>query len=378
MSVIMSPMKKIKKIAVVFGTRPEVTKLAPLIFALRAKKFQTILISTGQHDELFVETMQAFKLKANYNLKIMQHGQTLATILTRAVSGLDEIYSGINPDLTIVLGDASSTLAGAIVSFYHKIPVAHVEAGMRSSRFYEPFPEEANRQLIACLTNFFFPATEAAKQNLVREGYPHERIFMVGTTEIDAIQWILQNTSETSPTKIIPRLNLKRNLIVITTHRRESWGKPLENVFTEVRILALRYQDYQFVHSAHPNPVVYETARRIFKTLPNVLVLPHIPFVPFVHLLSKATLIMTDSGGIQVDAAALKKPVLILRNVTEWREIIDAGLGQLVGTDKKRIIHAFEQFVQKTWPKKNACKKEVYPIGAARNVADILFDQFRS
>lgn len=201
---------------------------------------------------------------------------------------------------------------------------------------------------------------------------------MVGTTEVDALDWILQNTSRATLTQNISKINLSKKIIVITTHRRESWGKPLENVFTTIRVLASRYKDYQFIHSAHPNPLVYETARRIFADLVNVIVLSHIPFVPFTHLLSKAALIMTDSGGIQVDAAVLKKPVLILRNVTEWREIIDAGLGQLVGTDKKRITHAFEQFVQKTWPGKNLYKKEVYPIGAARKVADILFDQLHS
>lgn len=370
-------MKKNKKIAIVFGTRPEVSKLAPLIFALREKKLQTILISTGQHDELFVETMQAFKLKANYNLEIMEHGQTLSQILTRAIMGLETVFPRENPDLTIVLGDASSTLAGALVSFYHKIPVAHVEAGMRSQRLYEPFPEEANRRLIASLTNFFFPATERARQNLVREGYQPQQIFMVGTTEVDALDWILQHTSSAELTEIIPELETRRKIIVITTHRRESWGKPLENVFTGVRALALRYQDYLFIHSAHPNPLVYKTARRIFQPLQNVMVLPHIPFVPFVHLLSQATLIMTDSGGIQVDAAALKKPVLILRNVTEWQEIIDAGFGLLVGTDKKRLNAAFTSFVQKRWPKK-PLSKEVYPSGAASKIAEILLNQLNS
>ncbi len=360
-------------IAIVCGTRPEVTKLAPIILEFKKRKQPLTLISTGQHDQLFKQSLDAFNLKIDYNLKIMNREQTLSEILTKAVTGLDLLYTKIDPALTIVLGDASSTFAASLVSFYRHVPVAHIEAGMRTGRLYEPFPEEANRRLIASITEWFFPATEKARQNLLTEGFPDKKIFMVGSTEVDALNWIITNTKDKAG--IGENIDVGK-LVVVTTHRRENWGKPLEDVFYAIKHLAMHYSDVTFIHSVHPNPIVYQAAKIIFAQIHNIRLLPHIEFLYFIRLLNRASLIMTDSGGVQVDAAVLRKPILILRNVTEWSEITDNGFGRLVGTNKATIIRNFQDYYRGIWPKGNL-NKSIYSSGAAKRIADIILNNIK-
>lgn len=364
--------KRKKQIAFVFGTRPEVIKLAPLILLLKKnKKFQSILVSVGQHDILLRDALDAFNLRADVNLAIMHHSQSLASILTNAVNRLDGLFAKSPPSMTIVLGDTSSTLAASIVSFYHHVPVAHVEAGCRTDNIYEPFPEEVNRRLIASIATWHFPATRTNFKNLLHEGYNKKDIFLVGSTEADAVDWILKNTPSASVEKIIPEIDTMKHLVVVTTHRRENWGAPLKEVFATLQVLAKSYPQVQFVHAVHPNPLISHTAENMLSGLANFKVVPHIPTASFVHLAKQASLLMTDSGGVQLQAGYLRKPVIILRNVTEWPELVERGIGQLAGTKKHAIIHAFEEYVSKAWPRKTPVKP-LYPTGASKKIAKII------
>lgn len=359
------------KVAFIFGTRPEVIKLAPVILTLKKrKKITCILISTGQQNLLFKEALAAFDLHEDENLAIMKHDQSLAYILSSAVSKLDEVFSGIKQDLTVVLGDTSSAFAGALVSYYHQIPVAHIEAGCRTDNIYEPFPEEANRRLIANLAEWHFPATKRMEDNLRREGY-NKNIYLVGSTEADAVDRMLKNKSAQELDQIIPDLRRMKRIVVITTHRRENWGKPLTEVFSGLKILAEQYPQINFIYSVHPNPLVLKPARKALSGLENLQIIPHIPAAPFVHLVNKAMLVMTDSGGIQLQCGALLKPVLILRNVTEWSELIEGGIGRLVGTNEQKIIDAFKDFLQKKWPV-DIPGRPIYSKGATEKIADII------
>lgn len=361
-----------KKVAFILGTRPEVIKLAPVILKLqKVKNVKTILISTGQHDELLKDALATFNLKPDIDLKIMKTGQSLSYILSKSIARLEPYLKTIEPDTTIIQGDASSAFAGALVSFYHKIPVVHIEAGCRSHEIYEPFPEEVNRKLIAAIASWHFPATKEAQQNLIREGHDTKRIFLVGSTEPDAMDWILKNTLTQSVYKIIPTIKTTKQIVVITTHRRESWGKPLADVFLALRHIVKHHPATYFIYSIHPNPLVLQPAREALSGLKNLMIIPHIATVPFVHLVGRASLLLTDSGGIQVQAGALGKPVMILRNVTEWPEIIENGIGRLVGTDKESIISTFEDYMDGKWPKKIP-SKPTYPKGAVDKIVKII------
>lgn len=358
------------KAAFIFGTRPEVIKLAPVILAIKkVKKFQTILISTGQHDELLKEALDAFDFRADAYLKIMKHGQSLSYILSSAVAKLDSYFANLKPNLTLVEGDTSSSFAAALVSFYHKIPVLHIEAGCRSHNIHEPFPEEANRKLIAPLTSWHFPATRRAQQNLIHEGYDKKKIFLVGSTEVDAVEWILKNTRHRESKQIS-----SPPLVIITTHRRESWGKPLAEVFLALKQIVKNHPKIQFVYSIHPNPLVLKPAMKTLSGLDNLSIISHIPTIPFIHLINRSSLIMTDSGGVQLEAGALLKPVIILRNLTEWTELIEEGIGRLTGTNKESIVSAFEDYMVKKWPKKMPTR-EIYPKGAAKKIVKIIISK---
>lgn len=361
-----------KKVVFIFGTRPEVVKLAPVILTLKKiKKFQTILVSTGQHDQLLKETLNAFGIKSDIDFEIMKHGQTLSYIIGEAVFKLDRYFNAVKPDLSVVLGDTSSGFAGALISFYHKIPIVHIEAGCRTGDIYQPFPEEINRRLIDNLTSWYFPATRRTKQNLVSEGHNKKRIFYTGSTESDAIDWILRNKSSQSLYKIIPNIKKMKQIVVITTHRRENWGKSMGEVFMAVKHIVEHHQGINFIYSVHPNPSILKTATKTLSGYNNLILIPHMAIIPFIHLIKKASLILSDSGGIQLQAGALKKPIIILRNVTEWPELIDYGIGLLVGTKKQVIISAFNDYVAKKWPKKIP-DKPIYPKGATEKIVKII------
>ncbi len=361
-----------KKVAFIFGTRPEVIKLAPVILRIKKiNKLQAILVSTGQHDRLLKDGLAAFNLTTDVNFEIMKQRQTLSYIFSQAVAKLDSFLTAVKPNITVVVGDASSTLAGALASFYHKMPVVHIEAGCRSNKIYEPFPEEVNRRLIAAIASWHFPATKISRDNLIREGYDSKRIFLVGSTEADAIDWILKNTSDQYLFKVFPNIEDRKKIAVITTHRRESWGKPLWRVFSALKYIANSHPNIHFIYSVHPNPLVLQPARKILSGINNLIIIPHIPTVPFVHLVSRASFIMTDSGGVQLQAGVLLKPALIFRNVTEWSELIEAGIGRLVGTNKQAIISSFEQYVANHWPKKIPTKP-IYPKGAAEKIVKVI------
>lgn len=393
-----------KNIVFVFGTRPEVIKLAPIILAFKKiKKLKTILVSTGQHDELLKETLDAFGLKPDADFAIMKPGQSLSYILSKVLTRLDNFFSSLKVDVSIIQGDTSSALAGALTSFHHKIPVIHVEAGCRSGNIYEPFPEEVNRKLIAAVASWHFPPTEGAKNNLLSEGVKKERIFLVGSTEVDAVEWILKNTRahlETSARYDVfrtptPRLSgplgdlLKTHifastnsvsqfpLVVITTHRRENWGRPLTEILSALKYIAETHPNIHFIYSVHPNPLVFQPVMETLSDFKNLVIITHLSTVAFVHLVSKASLIMTDSGGVQLQAGALRKPVLVFRNVTEWPEILEVGVGKLVGTNKQAIISAFAQFIANKWPKKLP-EKPIYPKGAADKIVKKILEIIHS
>jgi len=360
------------KVAFIFGTRPEVIKLAPVILAVKKiRKFETVLISTGQHDGLLKEALNTFNLTTDVNFEIMKHYQTLSYIMSKAIAELDSFINVIKPNITVVEGDTSSTLAGALASFYHKIQVIHIEAGCRTDNISEPFPEEANRRLIATLASWHFPATKVARDNLIREGYDTKRIFLVGSTEVDATDWILKNTTSKHLYNVVPDVEARKHIVVITTHRRESWGKPFAEVFSALKHIVKDHPHTHFIYSIHPNPLVLQPAIKALSGFKNLVIIPHIATIPFIHLISRSSLIMTDSGGVQLQAGFLLKPIMILRNVTEWQELIEEGIGRLVGTDKQSIISTFKDYVAKKWPKKMPAKP-IYAKGAANKIVKII------
>lgn len=330
-------MKKIKAL-IVFGTRPEVIKLYPLIYELKEDDaFEVKVVNTGQHKEMVDELLEIFKIKVDFSLKIMIEKQTLEYITEKILEKLSIILKSESPDVTIVQGDTTTAFVASLVSFYNKIPVAHVEAGLRTRNIYYPFPEEMNRTLIGKLATFHFAPTEDAKKNLLNEGVREENIFLTGNTIVDALHKIL----DLEPKNNLP-LPQDKKIVVVTAHRRENWENGISNIANAIKILSQKYEELFFVIPVHKNPIVREKFMKILKGLKSVLLTEPINYIDFIHLLKKSFLILSDSGGIQEEIPTLKKPLLLLRNETEREEAIKYGFVKLVGTDEKRIIEGVE------------------------------------
>lgn len=333
----------LKKILVIFGTRPEAIKMAPVVKVLEATSQLDVKVCvTAQHRQMLDQVLKLFSIIPAFDLDLMRSGQDLTDITTRSLIGLHEVFSTWRPDRVLVHGDTTTTLATSLAAYYKKIPVAHIEAGLRTGNIYSPWPEEINRKLTGAIADLHFAPTLQSEQNLLRESVPQANIFVTGNTVIDALLWVRQ--------KIEADLHLRnqldsqfdyidstKRLILVTGHRRENFGSGFENICLALGEVAAR-RDVQIVYPVHLNPNVQEPVRRLLVGKPNVFLIEPLDYLPFVYLMSRSTLILTDSGGVQEEAPSLGKPVLVMRDTTERPEAVEAGTVKLVGTNRELIV----------------------------------------
>ena len=339
-------MKKIK-VMTVFGTRPEAIKMAPL--ALELQKYPEIepsICVTAQHREMLDQVLDIFQLKPDYDLDIMKERQTLIGITTRVLEGLDGVMKEAKPDLVLVHGDTSTTFVGALAAFYNQIKVGHVEAGLRTYDKYSPFPEEMNRCLTGRIADLHFAPTVQNRENLLREAIPAEKIYITGNTVIDALKTTVR-PDYVFQTPVLNELDFeKRRVILVTAHRRENLGAPLENICSAVKELAETYEDVELVYPVHLNPAVRETVFRILGEMERVHLIDPINVDELHNAISRSYLVMTDSGGIQEEAPALAKPVLVLRRETERPEAVAAGTVKIAGVEKDTIVRMAKELLE--------------------------------
>ncbi len=329
------------KILLIFGTRPEAIKLCPVIRGLREhpSKFDVKVCVTAQHREMLDQVLEAFQVKPDYDLDLMLPGQTLFQSTSRILAGLEPVLREAKPAMAIVQGDTTTTLCGALAAFYARVPVAHVEAGLRTHDMRQPFPEEMNRVLASRLTALHFAATDQATENLRAEGVPSDAISVTGNTGIDAVLFVRDGLEQgTLRGRDWPELDASKKLIVVTAHRRESFGHGFERICRALAKIADR-DDVQLIYPVHPNPNVQDPVQRYLAGHANVRLIEPLSYVPFVDLMRRAYLLITDSGGIQEEGPSLGKPILVLREKTERPEAVTAGTVKLVGTDEERIIN---------------------------------------
>ncbi|WP_031289624.1 non-hydrolyzing UDP-N-acetylglucosamine 2-epimerase [Pseudoalteromonas agarivorans] len=332
------------KVLTVFGTRPEAIKMAPLVTQFIADdRFNPKVCVTGQHREMLDQVLELFEITPDYDLNIMKSGQTLPEITSKILVELTPIIKSFQPELILVHGDTATTFAASLAAYYEQVPVAHVEAGLRTGDIYSPWPEEANRKLTGALARLHFAPTNSSKQNLLNEGYPEENIIVTGNTVIDALFHIQKVLESNEPLKSSLKeqfsfLDHNKKVILVTGHRRESFGGGFENICKALASIARDYPDAQIVYPVHLNPNVQEPVNRILKNIDNIYLIEPQQYLPFTYLMGKAHIILTDSGGIQEEAPSLGKPVLVMRNTTERPEAIDAGTVKLIGTDQDRIV----------------------------------------
>lgn len=362
-----------KHVLIAFGTRPEIIKLAPVIRTLREEAKITVL-HTGQHRDLAEPLFSLFDIKPDVKLDIMQPGQDLFDLTASILPKIKRVLEKITPDYVMVQGDTTTSYLTALASFYLKIPVLHVEAGLRSHDPYYPFPEEMNRKQITHLARFHFAPTELNKSNLLREGIDESQISITGNTVIDALN-IIRNTEQypVNIPEILKAVNSSQKLIVLTAHRRENHGKPLLDIFEAIKSLLESHPDLVVIFPAHPNPKVQEAVQQANISEKRFIKTESLDYLPFLHVLERADLILSDSGGIQEEAAALGKRVLVLRNETERQELIDAGIGVLAGTNKSKIIEHTERIL---YAKKSTLISDLFGDGkAAQKIKKVLLNQ---
>ena len=330
-------MKKIKVMSV-FGTRPEAIKMAPLVIELnKHKQIESKVLITAQHREMLDQVLHIFNISADYDLDLMQHGQTIVDVTSRVLYGVIDIIKKDRPDIVLVHGDTTTTFAAALAAFYEKVPVGHVEAGLRTDNIYSPFPEEMNRQLTGRLSTYHYAPTASNKENLLKENVKDESILITGNTVIDALQYVIGLDYEFEEEKLKAIDFNKHRIITLTCHRRENWGAPMENIFEVVKRIAEKYEDVKVVFPIHKNPSIREVAYRIFDGVENVLLIEPLDYQPFSKLMNLSYLILTDSGGIQEEAPGLGKPVVVLRTETERPEAMAAGTVKLGGVEKEEL-----------------------------------------
>ncbi len=329
------------KLLLVFGTRPEVIKMAPLALRLRehSSEFDYVLCSTGQHRGMLNQTLAVFGLEPDVDLELMTPRQTLTDLTVRAAGALDKVMTRVSPDLVVVQGDTTSAMVGALAAYYHRVPVAHVEAGLRTDDLYQPFPEEGNRRLISTLAALHLAPTPSAAYRLRQEGVPEGRIFVTGNTVIDALLRVRDQSRHAGYSVLS---TTRRRRVLLTMHRRESRGTALENICRAILQLVERNHDVEVVFPVHASPFVREPVTRLLSGHTRIVLTEPIGYQDFILLMDSCHLILTDSGGIQEEAPALDKPVLVLRDTTERREAISAGTSRLVGNDPTRVLSVTE------------------------------------
>lgn len=337
------------KVLVVFGTRPEAIKMAPLCHALKADSydFETTICVTGQHREMLDQVLELFDIKPNIDLNIMKHGQDLTDVTSAILVGMRDVFLEYKPDLVLVHGDTTTTLATSLAALYAKISVGHVEAGLRTYDLDAPFPEEFNRQVASKITKWHFAPTESSRNNLIREGYSRSDVVVTGNTVIDSLFWVLKRLDDNSDRRNDIIQLLSNNLsfdwqnskyILITGHRRENFGDGFINICQALVALSKKYPDVNFIYPVHLNPNVQGPVNSLLSEADNIHLIPPLEYEPFVYLLRGSFLVLTDSGGIQEEAPSLGIPVLVMRDVTERPEALEAGTVKLVGANKAKII----------------------------------------
>lgn len=360
-----------KKIMLIFGTRPEAIKMCPLVNELKTrKKFDIKVCVTGQHKEMLEQVLDAFNVIPDYNLSIMKDKQTLFDVTTNILNGIKKILEQENPNLVLVHGDTSTTFVSALACFYLHIPVGHVEAGLRTYNLDSPFPEEFNRQAVSLIAKYNFAPTKLSYNNLLKEGKSKKNLYITGNTAIDALKTTVKKDYKNS---ILDWASDSR-LIMLTAHRRENLGIPLHNMFNAVKRIIEEFEDVKVVYPIHMNPVVREIAREVFDDCDKIKIIEPLNVLDFHNFLARSYLILTDSGGIQEEAPSLGKPVLVMRDTTERPEGIKVGTLKLVGTDEERIYKEFKKLLtDKKEYDKMANSSNPYGDGfACKKIVDIL------
>ncbi|MDI9497955.1 MAG: UDP-N-acetylglucosamine 2-epimerase (non-hydrolyzing) [Bacillota bacterium] len=364
------------KTMVVFGTRPEAIKMCPLVLELQKRSsIETIVCVTGQHREMLDQVLKTFGVKPHFDLGIMKEKQTLFDVTAEILLGIKSVLDQVKPDLLLVHGDTSSTFTAALSAYYSRIDIGHVEAGLRTNNIYSPYPEEFNRQAVSILAKLHFAPTEQAKENLLKEGRAPERIFVTGNTVIDA----LATTVRTNYSHPVLEWASDSRLIILTAHRRENLGVPMENIFRAVRRIVNETPDVKVVYPIHMNPLVRQAANAILSDETRVRMIEPLDVLDFHNFMARSYLILTDSGGIQEEAPGLGKPVLVLRDTTERPEGVDAGVLRLVGTNENRIYNALKELLSD--PKSyESMSRAINPYGdgkASKYIADIITSEYQ-
>lgn len=327
------------KVMTVFGTRPEAIKMAPVVKALEAAPdMEAIVTVTAQHREMLDQVLHLFSITPDYDLNIMSAGQTLYDVTTKALLGLKDVLEEAKPDVVLVHGDTTTTFAGALAAFYQEIPVGHVEAGLRTGNIYSPFPEEMNRKLTGSLTTYHFSPTSSAEKNLLKENISSEHLYVTGNTVIDALRTTVKEGYHFEEELLNSLDYEQKRIILVTTHRRENLGEPMRHVYRAIRRLVYEFDDIEVVFPVHRNPKVRSIVAEELGDTERVHLIDPLEYEPFANLMARSYLLMTDSGGIQEEAPALGKPVLVLRNTTERPEAVTAGTVKLVGTDEEAVF----------------------------------------
>ena len=381
-----------KKVMLVFGTRPEAIKMAPLVkeFQKYPETFKTIVCVTGQHRQMLDQVLQIFDITPDYDLNIMKQGQDLYDVTARVLTGMRDVLKETQPDVVLVHGDTTTSTAAALATFYQQIPVGHVEAGLRTHNIYSPWPEEMNRQITGRIATYNFAPTPLSKQNLLREAVAEESITVTGNTVIDALYWVVDKIKNDASLNAelegvlksagydVNRLAGGKKLVLITGHRRENFGDGFINMCTAIKDLIVKYPDVDFVYPMHLNPNVRKPIHEVFgedlSNLDNMFFIEPLEYLSFVYLMEKSTIVLTDSGGIQEEAPSLGKPVLVMRDTTERPEGIAAGTLKLVGTDEEVIYRNFKLLLEDRQEyEKMSNASNPYGDGfACRRIADIL------
>lgn len=371
------------KLLFIFGTRPEAIKLAPLIkeFQNHPEKFEVSVCVTAQHREMLDQVLNFFGITPNFDLNIMKPGQSLFDVTVAALKALEKVLDDFQPQLVFVQGDTTTAFIGALAAYYKKIKVAHIEAGLRSGNKYSPFPEEMNRVLAGRLSDFHFTPTQQSVANLEKENI-HQHIYNVGNTVIDALflgLYLVKKSGEEKYEKQFSNINLKKRIVLITGHRRESFGEPFENICHAIKETAEKFADAEFVYPVHLNPNVQQPVIRILSGHKNIHLIEPLDYPSFIWLMSRSYIVLTDSGGLQEEAPSLGKPVLVMREVTERQEGVDAGTAKLVGTDKEVIVRELTTLLSdETAYQKMARAVNPYGDGSAcKQIADIVAKIFR-
>ena len=367
----------------IIGTRPEAIKLVPLAleFARRPDEFHSVVCATGQHREMLDQVLDTFGVKADHDLNLMAPNQSLAQITGRATQGLDKVFGEVQPDVCLVQGDTTTAFCGALVGHYHQTKIGHVEAGLRTGNKFSPFPEEINRRLIGRLADLHFPPTKHAAQALLDEGTDPGTVFVTGNTVIDSLLITQEKITKQTPPELL-ELDKKigdARVVLVTGHRRESHGEGFENLCQAIRTVADANEDVVFVYPVHLNPKVQDPVNRILGDHARIMLIAPLSYEPFVWLMNRATIVLTDSGGVQEEAPSLGKPVLVMRDTTERPEGVDAGNAKLVGTNKAVIIEELTKLLTDE-SAIQAMAKVQNPYGdgtASKQIADILAKQFK-